>query len=79
LPIQEKNGTIKASNGRKGKSAYADYGEYGGLKEIGKYGSNTNSYELISEGNIILSNPTDKGKESYIYKDLKELLERWYY
>lgn len=74
LPIQEKNGTIKASNGRNGTSAYGEYG----LKEIGTYGNTNNSYELISEGNVIYSNPTKKGEESHLYKDLSDLFERWY-
>ena len=74
LPIQEKNGTIKASNGRNGTSSYGQYG----LKEIGTYGNSLSSYELISEGNVIYSNPTIKGKNSYIYKDISELFERWY-
>ena len=78
IPIQEKNGTINASGGRNGKSAYSDYGKFGGLKEIGTYGSTSDSFELISEGNVILTYPTNKGKNSYIYKDLSKLMERWY-
>lgn len=74
LPIQEKNDTIKLSGGRNGTSAYGQYG----LKEIGSYGNTMSSYELISEGNVICSKPTDKGKKSHIYKDLTELFERWY-
>lgn len=72
--IQEKNGTLKASKGRNDVSAYGEYG----LKEVGEYGQSIENFELVSEGNIILSNPTKKGKESYIYKDLNNLFERWY-
>lgn len=74
LQIQYKNGTIKASDGRNGTSAYGKYG----LKEISSYGDSNVSYELISEGNVIYSNPTKKGQQSYIYKDLSDLFERWY-
>ena len=52
-------------------------GEFG-LKEVGEYGQSIENFELVSEGNIILSNLTKKGKESYIYKDLNNLFERWY-
>ncbi len=64
----------KASNGRNGTSSYGEYG----LKEIGTYGSTDKSYELISEGNVIYSNPTKKGEKSHLYKDLSDLFERWY-
>lgn len=74
LPIQEKNGTITSSGGRNGVSSYGKYG----LKEMGTYGTTDKSYELISEGNVIYSNPTKKGKDSYIYKDMRDLFERWY-
>lgn len=74
LPIQEKNDTIKSSGGRERASAYGEYG----LNELSKYGSRINSNEMFSEANVLLSKPTEKGKKTQLYKDIKELMEELY-